>query len=193
MPTMYFGDQKQDIDFGALADQIADSDVPSANPAPLPSYKQRSVGVYSVKESTPSIAEPAFPDTTQKPAYDFWGNLKTLIGGDDGVSDEELGYLRELFEADPKWKPPASAKAQRLMKMAQTFKTLGYDSDLMSIVGALFDMGYSQPAFSLSLFNRLLAPYGLSTAQPTTTATTKSKKASSATSDIEAMLAQLGL
>jgi hypothetical protein len=104
------------------------------------------------KSVLPPAAEPAA-------AWDFWGNVTTLLG--DEVTPEQIGMLQELWAQDPKWKAPSGAKAKRLWGIASTLKNLGYGDQLGEVVNALFQMGYSQPAFSLSMFNSLLKPYGL--------------------------------
>lgn len=206
MATMYFGDQEQDMDFEAMANQIAaggqggitetpyagrpgmGGGIPGGNDRfQRPRYPRRPYEpvVYPQPGKPPSIPEPAEPPVAT-PAYDFWGAVTALIGGEDGVADTDIAMLKELWEQDPKWKAPTTAKAKRLIGIATTLKKLGYEDQLGDVLGALFDMGYSQPAFSLSMFNRLLQPYGLGV-------NTGGSSSKASSSDTAAMLAELGL
>jgi hypothetical protein len=106
---------------------------------------------------------------TTKAAYDFWASMGDLLIDPNGdISQEDVDMLRSAWEEDPKWKPPTGASAQRLMKTAKVLKTMGYEDQLGEVVGKLLDMGYSQPKWSLSLFNSLLSPYGLGVGTGTT-------------------------
>jgi hypothetical protein len=99
--------------------------------------------------------------TMPQTGWDFWGSVGTLLG--DQATPEDIAMLKEVFASDPTWKAPTSAKAQRLIALATSLQKMGYtdEATIGQILGQLFDMGYRKPAFSLSMFSRLLEPYGL--------------------------------
>lgn len=102
---------------------------------------------------------------TASGGYDFWKTMRELMeDADDKYTDDEWTGITGAWASDPKWKPPTSAAAQRLLNIAKMFKTLGFEAEQYApLVQKALEMGFRQPKFQLSMFNSLLQPYGLGT------------------------------
>jgi hypothetical protein len=126
------------------------------------------------------------PDATPTPGYDFAADLRELYK--DMEDPTAIDDLLAAYQTDTKWKMPTNQKAKRAMTLAKAFQKMGMGDDVVTqMVSQAFEQGYYTSPWSLSMFSRLLQPYGLGVSGGS------SGGSSSSSSSADALLKQLGL